>query len=270
MARLWHPGLRVIFTEHGRLSDAPPSAKRRMANRMLRQLPRRVFAVSDDLRHHLVAEGFSAQQVEIIYNGIELSAAPTAEARAEIRRSLAVSQDTFVIGTIARLDPVKDLDTLISATVALGRSTSKPVALVVTGDGPERSRLEEMAARLGAGSMIRFLGHREDARSVLAGCDVYANNSISEGVSLTILEAMAAALPVVATSVGGTPEVIDRTCGRLVPSRHVEAMERALAELATQPALRIALGQAARQRAEARFTLERMVREYRDAYQKVA
>lgn len=270
MARLWRPGIRVIFTEHGRLSDAPPSAKRRLANRLLRHMPRHVFAVSQDLRHHLIAEGFSKQQVGIIYNGIDLCAVPAAAARAQIRRTLAVSEDTFVIGTIARLDPVKDLDTLIRATVALGRSTATPVALVVTGDGPERARLEELATSLGAGPTVRFLGHRDDARSLLAACDVYANSSISEGVSLTILEAMAAALPVVATSVGGTPEVIDRTCGRLVPPRNAEAMERALADLASQPGLRIELGHAARQRAEGRFTVERMVREYRDAYQRVA
>jgi glycosyltransferase involved in cell wall biosynthesis len=121
----------------------------------------------------------------------------------------------------------------------------------------------------GAEPCVRFLGHREDARRWLAGCDVYVNSSISEGVSLTILEAMAAGLPVVATRVGGTPEVVDATCARLVSPRDPDAMAGALLDMIRQPALRDQMGRAARTRVEALFTLERMVDEYRDVYHKV-
>src|SRR5262249_30171369 len=120
------------------------------------------------------------------------------------------------------------------------------------------------------GVSTRFLGHRDDARALLAACDAYANSSISEGVSLTILEAMAAGLPVVATRVGGTPEVVDESCARLVVARNPEAMSAALAELAGSPEMRATLGLAGRARVEARFTLERMVDEYRDAYFRAA
>ena len=113
---------------------------------------------------------------------------------------------------------------------------------------------------------MRFVGHREDARDLLAACDLYANSSISEGISLTILEAMAAGLPVVATRVGGTPEIVDATCGRLVPSRDPRALADALTALAADAALREPLGRQARARVEQRFTLDRMVREYRDTY----
>jgi glycosyltransferase involved in cell wall biosynthesis len=95
---------------------------------------------------------------------------------------------------------------------------------------------------------------------------VYANSSISEGISLTILEAMAAGLPVVATRVGGTPEIVDASCGRLVPSRDPESLATTLSQLAGDGALRAALGRAARARVEQRFTLDRMIAEYRDAY----
>jgi glycosyltransferase involved in cell wall biosynthesis len=262
VAKLWQPGLRVIFTEHGRLSDAPPSSKRRMANRVLSYAPRTVVAVSADLKRHLVAEGFPDDRVEVIYNGIDVGPLPDPAARDRVRRELGIADDALVVGTVARLDPVKDFGTLIRAVAErAGRET-----LLVIGDGPERSRLEALAAELNATTSVRFVGHREDARDLLAACDLYANSSISEGISLTILEAMAAGLPIVATRVGGTPEIIDATCGRLVPARQPAAIAAALAELGADVGLRKALGRAARHRVEERFTLDRMVREYRDAY----
>ena len=113
------PGLRLVFTEHGRLSDAAPSAKRRVANRVLGLLPHEVFAVSEDLRQHILAEGFSPDAVGVIYNGIDVGPRPVPEARGEVRRSLGLGDRSFVVGTIARLDPVKDLGTLIRGIARL-------------------------------------------------------------------------------------------------------------------------------------------------------
>jgi L-malate glycosyltransferase len=268
IARLWSPDLRIIFTEHGRLSDAPPSAKRRTANRVLAHAPREVVTVSSELKQHLVAEGFPTGKVSVIYNGIDVGGVPGAEMCARVRRELGVADNAVVVGTVARLDPVKDLQTLIRAVGQQGLQGLQPppMVLLVIGDGSERARLEASAREVGAESYVRFLGHREDARDLLAACDIYANSSISEGISLTILEAMAAGLPVVATHVGGTPEIVDTTCGRLVPSRDADALARTLAALAADATLRQTLGRAARARVEQRFTLDRMVREYRDAY----
>jgi glycosyltransferase involved in cell wall biosynthesis len=265
IARLWAPDLRIIFTEHGRLSDAPPSAKRRAANRVLAHAPREVVTVSSELKQHLVAEGFPTRKVSVIYNGIDVGVVPSADTRARVRRELGVADDAVVVGSIARLDPVKDLQTLICAVGQQGLQRA-PMILFVIGDGSERARLEASAREVGAESSVRFLGHREDARDLLAACDLYANSSISEGISLTILEAMAAGLPVVATRVGGTPEIVDDTCGRLVPSRDPGALAGTLAVLAADAPLRQTLGREARARVEQRFTLDRMVREYRDAY----
>jgi glycosyltransferase involved in cell wall biosynthesis len=265
---MFRPSLRVIFTEHGRLSDAPPSAKRRVANSVLSRVPHQVFAVSENLKRHIVAEGFSDRRVGVIYNGIDVGPKPTAADHDRTRDLLGLSRESFVIGTIARLDPVKDLETLIRSTAELNRT--RRTLLLVIGDGDERERLERAAHAADGGASSRFLGHRDDARSILAACDVYANSSISEGVSLTILEAMAAGLPVVATRVGGTPEVIDESCARLVPARSVEAMTAALRELADSPETRSMLGRAGRTRVEERFTLDRMVGEYREAYFRAA
>jgi glycosyltransferase involved in cell wall biosynthesis len=266
-ARLWQPRCRVIFTEHGRLSDAAPSAKRRFANQVLRWLPSGVFTVSADLRQHIIAEGFSARSVNVIHNGISVGPRPDSAAREQIRRTLDASPDTIVIGTIARLNRVKDLGTLIEATRQCGRTT--PVLLLIVGDGPERAQLEDVTKACGGEPYVRFLGHRDDARRWLAGCDVYVNSSISEGVSLTILEAMAAGLPIVATRVGGTPEVVDAACARLVAPRDPNALADALLDLARHPAVREQMGRASRKRVEEFFTLERMVDEYRDVYYRV-
>src|SRR5207244_9641339 len=125
----------------------------------------------------------------------------------------------------------------------------------------ERRHLEDLTTRLDARDCIRFLGHRDDARELLAACDVYANSSISEGISLTILEAMAAGIPVVATNVGGTPEILDDTCGRLVPARDSASLASALSDLESRSGMRQQLGRAGRSRVEQRFTLDRMINE---------
>ena len=268
LARLWKPGLRVIYTEHGRLSDAPPSPKRRLANALFSLLPDEVYTVSADLKKHIVGEGFRAAKVGVIYNGIEVLPLAAASERSSVRAELNVDEHTLVIGTIGRLDPVKDFDTMIRAVDLLGRDTR--CLLLLIGDGAERTRLEQLAAATGRPDLFRFLGHREDARRWLAGCDVYANSSIHEGVSLTILEAMSASLPVVATKVGGTPEIVDAQGGRLVPARDADAFAAALRDLAHDATRRTAMGRAGRQRVEERFTIERMVGEYRDAYYRVS
>lgn len=264
LSRLWRPGCRIVFTEHGRLTDSAPSAKRRLANQLFRRFSRQVFTVSDELRRHVVAEGFRRDGVGVIYNGISIGPLPDAQTRADVRSALAVAPDTFVVGTIARLDPVKDLGTLIHA-VSLCQSR-RPTMLVIVGDGPERAQLEAVARTLSVETHVKFLGHRNDARRWLSGCDVYVNSSISEGISLTILEAMAAGLPMVATRVGGTPEVVDSASGRLVEPRNATALAATLLELAERPGMRAALGRAARERVEALFSLDLMVAQYRAAY----
>jgi glycosyltransferase involved in cell wall biosynthesis len=152
---------------------------------------------------------------------------------------------------------------------ALMRRQVPASRLIVVGDGPERDRLAARASRTDLAGSVTLLGYRPDIRALLAGADVYVNSSISEGISLTILEAMAAGLPIVATAVGGTPEVIDGTTGVLVPCRNPERLGSALMALAVDGRLRVALAAAARRRLEAQFTIERMVDQYARAYRQL-
>lgn len=265
LATYLNPRLKLVFTEHGRLSDGPPDAKRRAANGVLAGRSVAACAVSPALRRHLLAEGFSPEQVQVVPNGIEPGLAPTAQERLEARIRLSLRLDDLVIGTVARLDPLKDLGTLIRAFAIL-RASVPTSALVIVGDGPDRGSLRAIANETGCANAIRFVGHRSDARRLLPAFDVYANSSITEGIALTILEAMAATLPVVATDVGGTPEVIDSTTGALVPARNPEAMARAILELARAPFSARCKGRAARRRVLERFTIDRMVATYMRLY----
>jgi glycosyltransferase involved in cell wall biosynthesis len=138
---------------------------------------------------------------------------------------------------------------------------------VLVGDGPARPDLESRARALGLGDSVVFAGLRRDARDLTAGFDVYANVSTSEGVSLTVLEAMAEGLAVVATRVGGTPEVVeDGLSGVLVPTRSPEATASAIGALISEPARRHELGRRARVRVVEHFSLDRMVAEYGALY----
>jgi len=266
LAKLLAPRVRLVFTEHGRLSDAPPSPKRRRVNPLLARVPGARFAVCEDLKTFLVAEGFPADRLGVIYNGIDPGPLPSAEARADARRRLGAESDAFLVGTVARLDPVKDLGVLLEALAAL-RARGPAAHLAVLGDGPERTALEARARELGVAAAVRFLGARSDVRDLLPGLDLYVNCSRSEGVSLTIVEAMAAALPVVATAVGGTPEVVaDGASGLLVPPRDPGALTAAMEALAADPALRAGLGREGRAVAERRFSFERMLEQYLRAY----
>jgi glycosyltransferase involved in cell wall biosynthesis len=258
-----------MFTEHGRLSDATPSVKRRLLNPMFGRVPARIFAVSVDLKRHMVAEGFSHERVQVIHNGIELGIPPSLADRERARYLLGLSAHEFVCGTVGRLDPVKHLSMLVESHAAV-QAVCPQMRLVIVGSGPERDGLEQLARRCGAADSIRFLGIRSDVRELLPAFDVYVNCSLHEGISLTIMEAMAAALPVIATRVGGNPEVVvDGETGLLVPSRSTGSLVSALSALMRDPERRRQMGEAGRWRVAHDFDIRRMVAQYHCEYERV-
>lgn len=265
LAAVLHPSVRVVFTEHGRLHGIGVSRKRRLVNPVLAWWPSKICAVSAALKHHMVAEGFPERAIEVVYNGIETGRRTQPAERAAMRAALQLPGDAFVLGSVGRLDPVKNLGALLEA-LALLRNRYPNARVVVAGDGPERQPLIERAAALGVEDAVLFAGYRSDVRAVMGAFDVYVNCSTYEGVSLTILEAMASALPVVATAVGGNPEVvIDQETGMLVRT-HPQAIATAVAALIESPARRQALGEAGRWRVKRHFSIERMVSDYAAAY----
>lgn len=263
-------GAGLVYTEHGRLSDQPPSIKRRMVNPLLGRLGGPIFAVSGHLREHMIAEGLPASRIGVIHNGIDPGPEATPDMRAAAREVLGLPHDALVIGTAARLDTVKDLGALLQAFSQL-RGTYPGSRLIVIGDGAERAALTAIGADLGIMAAVDFTGHRDDVRQLLPALDIFVNSSVSEGISLTILEAMAANLPVVATAVGGTPEVvIPDVTGLLVPARDPQRLAGALVQLASDEQRRLEFGAEGRRRVLARFSADRMVSDYMEQYKRTA
>jgi sugar transferase (PEP-CTERM/EpsH1 system associated) len=260
-------GPRVVHTKHGR--DDPDQPRRVLVNRVASSLSDRVVAVSDDAAAVAVEiERVRAHRVTTIGNGVDTDEyRPRADA-ASARAALDTPPSGFHVGCVARLAAVKDHVTLLDA-FARFRAVRPDAHLTLVGDGPERASLEERAARLDLRRAVTFAGPRADVAPLLAAFDVFVLASLSEGTSLTLLEAASAGLAIVATRVGGNEEVVvDGETGLLVPAANPAALAEALAALAARPD-RAAMGAAGRARVERRFSVERMARAYAELYAEV-
>jgi len=267
IAKLLTRDIRLVHSEHGRNFphlDAEPWG-RRIARRGVYQLADAAFAVSSELRDFYCCEtGFSVQRMRVIPNGVDVRRIDEANWRG-VREEFGLAADDFVIGTVARLDATKDTMTLARAFARLPQHGK--LKLLVVGDGSERARLEQFAAESGLKAAIIFAGARLDVPRLLGAMNVFALSSLSEGMPITVLEAMAARLPVVATNVGALPELIEEgLTGFLVEPRQAEAMAERLARLYDNQQLAKQFGDAARQRVEYDFSLDMMLRRYAELY----
>ena len=259
-------GPRVIHTKHGR--NLPHLPRKVLLNRFASSLTDRVVAVSDDAAEvALHIEHVPEAKVMTIRNGVDTATFCPGDPQAA-RARLGLPEGGFHVGIVARLAPVKDHATLLEAFALLRRA--RPDAhLTLLGDGPERAALVSRAGAPDLAGSVHFAGARRDIASVLPAFDVFALSSTSEGISLTLLEAASAGLPIVATRVGGTPEVVvDGETGVLVPPSDPAAFAAALGALARRPD-RAALGRAGRARVERGFSVEKMAGAYQDLYAEV-
>ncbi len=259
------PGRRppLMFTEHGRFFPDLPSRKRMFLNRLLLRRGDRVLAVGECVKRALVAnEGFAAERIDVVLNGVDLSKATAfAPQRDAVRAELGLAPHEFAALIVARLDPIKNHAMLLDA-VRIGLA-DLPAKLVIVGDGPERASVEAAIAGNGLGDRVLMLGSRRDVPRLLAAADAVALSSVSEGIPLSLIEAMAARLPVVATACGGMPEVVvPGETGLLAPSGDAPAFGAALRQLALNPELRRRLGAAGRLRAERLFDENAMLARY--------
>jgi len=215
--------------------------------------------------------GYRAGRVRVIPNGVEEpAAADRHQTRRRVRRTLGVPADAPVVGSVGRLVPVKAFHLAIEALAQLGapQQHGAPPHLVLVGDGPEREALRRRAVSLGLDDRVHLVGYRQDVGNWLAAMDVYVNTSLSEGMSQSIVEAMAFGLPLVVTDVGDSAVVVDgrAPCGVVVPPADVEALGRALQILLSDEPRRVALACNARSRYQACYAMPAMVAAYGKMY----
>jgi sugar transferase (PEP-CTERM/EpsH1 system associated) len=258
----------VLFTEHGRFYPDVSSAKRRLFNRLLTSRHDRLVAVGGAVKQALVEnEGLSAERIEVVHNGVASQRASlSAERRAQIRREFGVADGDFIILQVARLDPIKDHSTALKA-LAQTVGQEPRIRLVLVGDGPERPAIERQIADLRLRPSVTMLGQRSDVSELLAAADAFLLTSVSEGLPVTIIEAMATGLPVISTRVGGVPEVInDGDSGLLAPAGDATALAAAIVRLTRDAHLRTRLAENGRERVASRFSEEQMMQRYDDLY----
>lgn len=251
----------VIHGEHGWNMDDPEgrNRKRLLARRLLSMWVDQFVAVSQDIGSWLKESvKISPRKIKTIINGVDTRKfLPKKEARLT---------DGIVIGIIGRLDPIKRHDLLLRAFSKLDHANCN-LRLLVVGGGPERCNLERLKESLPSCEKVVFLGERADVESLYKAIDIFVLPSQNEGISNTILEAMSSGLPIIATHVGGNPELVTHgKTGLLIRPRSADEIRDALNYYIHQPDKIQIHGRSARADAECRFSLDRMVEAYEHLY----
>jgi len=262
-ARMVRPRPVFVYSEHNQIYSASPASRRKF--RWYVRLADRVVAVSHDLRSTLRAQVGITTPVRVIHNGIDGSRFSSLNAN-RIRHTLGLSDSDLVVGTAVVISKQKGLTHLLDAACTV--VTAEPRArFVVAGDGPLRADLERKASSLGLGDRFRFLGYRSDIPELIASLDLYVLPSLWEGLPLALLEALAMGKPIVATSVGGNPEVVeDGVQGRLVPPGDSVALADAILALLRDDEFRASVGPVNRAKFERQFSVQAMVRAHEALY----
>ena len=276
----------IVHGEHGREHSDPNGInwKRNQIRRAVGAFVDRYVIVCRFFREWL-ASACKVRDEKIVYipNGVDTEsfhplngALPAGSGttvdtreRQKLRKRIGVP-DVLLVGIVGRLDPVKDIATVMRAFQQL-QPTVPPAKLVVVGDGPLRVELEGLAQRLRLESSVIWLGERRDIPEVLRCLDIFVQNSVFEGMSNTILEAMASGLPIVATATGGNPELVEpNQNGTLVPVGKSEDLAASLRQYLIDERLRLDHGSESRKRATEEFDLSLMVSRYAELYESLS
>ena len=260
----------ILFTEHGRAFPDMRRPKRCLANRVLLKRNDRVVAVGKQVKQALIEfEEIPEKRIDVIYNGVAInrySNPITTEQRIAIRTSLNTPPDAPVVIQVARLHPLKDHITAIQ-TFAKTVSKLPNSKFWIVGDGEEHEKITQEIQKLAIADNVRLLGNRADVEVLMHAADAFLLTSISEGIPLTVIEAMFAGIPCVCTNVGGLPEIIKHgSNGLLAPARNPDALSTQLIEVLTNKDRARSLGQTGKSEAMLKFSDQAMQDAYRDVY----
>ena len=236
----------IVHTDHGRL--VPDRRNAILEDRYTSYLMDRFIGVSEELTRYLaVTVKVSQKKLLTIINGIDTAKfVPVSESqRKKLRERLGLDEQSKVLGTVCRLDPIKNLEFLIKRMAVLSEKNPR-CKLVIVGDGPDRERLLGYIREYKISDRVVMTGRMENIEEILPAFDVYVCSSLSEGTSMTLLEAMACELPIVATAVGGNAKLVGFNNGVLFPLNDAEAFDRAILRLVGDESIRSSLGKASR------------------------
>jgi glycosyltransferase involved in cell wall biosynthesis len=262
------PGTRLVSTQHGLPESQDDKAGVMLRTKTLinfRMLSRffTTVSVSQDIRSILISRfGFRKEGVESIHNGIELPQLPPASAK---------KPGPLVIGSAGRLFPVKDYPLMVEIARSIAASGKAGVRFELAGDGPELQALEALIQRYRLNASFIIKGHQDDMDNFYRGLDIYLNTSLHEGIPMTILEALAHGVPVIAPAVGGIAEILDDGKeGYLLQGRSPDDFAAKCLLLINDPEQRKRTARAAREKAERAFSAEAMAESYRRVYRRMA
>jgi len=260
-------GIPVIFTEHGRFFPDLGSWKRRLVNPLLALATHTFVSISAATRQALITvERFPAARISVIYNGI-FGINPDKDAVEQASKEISFTREHFVFGTVSRLVPVKNQALAVNAFAKVHKIFPQ-TRLIFVGDGPERDSLESLVAEHGLQQAVVFSGFKQDPEPYFGVIDAFFLCSLSEGTSMTLLEALSARLPCLVTAVGGNPEIITHEeSGLVVPSDDVDALAKSMQRLVDDPDLLARLSSAGYEVFNSRFRRRKMITAYENLYE---
>ncbi|MCS6297091.1 MAG: glycosyltransferase family 4 protein [Nitrospira sp.] len=260
-----HLGIPLVATVHGK-HYFWEKLRRRLAYRWVSRRATMV-AVSEDLKRFIVEKvGVSSERITVLYNGVDVPPIPVLADIEACRREINLQGTDRVVGVVGNLYPVKGHQYLIDAIPEV-LEKYPDTSFVFAGRGQLETALKQQVNRLGLGTRVHFLGLRQDIPRILALLDVFVLPSLSEGLSMAILEAMMAGKPVIATRVGGNPEIVlEGETGFLVPPKDSPALAASLIALLKNRHLASEFGENGKRRAERQFSLQTMVSSYQALY----
>lgn len=258
--------MKLLYTEHGRLHPDVPRPKRRLVNPVLARRAHHIVTISRATRRAMIeVDRLPARRIEVIWNGVAL---PDPERVTPVsRESLGLPSGAQLVGMASRLVELKNIPMALRACAELFPAFPD-LYLVIAGDGEARADIERRCAAMGIQDRVRLLGMRDDLDQLVPAFDIFALTSFTEGISLTLLQAMVHRIPPVVTAVGGNVEVVEEgRSGLVIPSDDAAALASALRRLLESEGLRRRLGRGAEQRVRRHFSFEAMLDRYIELYE---
>lgn len=261
----------IIHTVHGKFFEnlACEKIRRIYLQRLLSLQTDKIVTVSKDLQTYYSRLLHNSRKIYCIYNGVDINKFNTSKNKDQVKRKLGLNPDDLVVGTVGRLDPIKDHETILKSASLVLKDLPNTKFLII-GDGLLKKNLEELAFKLKINNDVIFLGERNDIPELLNVMDIFILSSLFEGNSKTLLEAMATGLPIIATNVGGNRELIeDRKTGILIPPSDKNYMADILKLINRDYKAYQFLGIQAREKVEKDFSIENMIFKYSKLYEEI-